>query len=138
MTTDDIYNILSATFPAKHDIVVYDYEQELTTLQHFGINTKEKLQALVDRHMDEVLLIDASCAQSDGETVEELSVGRAFGDKNTAVTEYNIANGFWFPLPDLLSVAMDLEFDMDYLEYMSKNYYDKDIYIDYTELKIVL
>lgn len=126
--------VLSRHFPKVNDFVDTDYEMEHKYLLHFGIDTKDKLEAFVAKHKDEVMEIDSIMLQpdeEDEETVDEIAYGRDFGPMTEAVGDYCLDHNCYYPFPDLLAVAMDIQFENRYEDYMDKNYYSKDIWPEY-------
>lgn len=136
---EDIYKVLSSHFPKKNDFLDTDYEMELGYLLHFGINTKDKLEAFITKHKEYVMEIDSIMLvpdEEDEETVEEIAYGRDFGEMTKTVGDYCLANNCYYPYPDLLMVAMDIQFEDRFTDYMDKHYYSKDIWPEYTVYNI--
>lgn len=136
---NEIYEVLDKHFPAINNFIETDYEIERSYLLHFGINTKDKLDAFVEKHRDQVMEIDSIMLEPDDEdeeTVEEIAYGRDFGDMTQAVGDYCLANNCYYAYPDLLAVAMDTEFEDRFENYLQTNYYDKDIWPEFKVVNI--
>lgn len=135
LKSEEIYELLCKHFPKKNDFADTDYELERSYLLHFGINTKEKLEELITKHKDYVLEVDSIMLvpdEEDEETVEEIAYGRDFGEMTKIVGDYCLANNCYYPYPDLLGVAMDIQFEERFEDYMQVNFYDKDIWPEFT------
>jgi len=108
-----LYGILKDTFPAQNDYSQADYKEELAELKHFGISTVFELETLLQKHRDQILEIDADPVDEQSENVYR----EMYGD---AEIDENLEKGFWFALPGLLRLAMELEFGDSYKEFSSE------------------
>lgn len=127
---EDIYQVLSSHFPKQNDFLDTDYKMEHSYLLYFGINTKDKLEAFIAKHRGAVMEIDSIMLEEDeedDETPEEIAYGRDFGDMSEAVGDYCLANNLYYSYPELLMVAMDIEFEDRFVNHMDKTYYSKNI-----------
>ena len=108
-----IYQILLSIFPERNDFFPCDYVEELQELNHFGINTREKLKRMLARHHDKILEIDAS-------PMDEWHQNYYCNEYPDEPIKERIQNGYWFAFPGLLRLALELEFGDEYEKYTNK------------------
>jgi len=104
---ESLAKILVETFPSQNDWGVSDFQEELGEAQMFGIVTEADLRALLRKHRDELLEIDRSPLSAYDEKLYRREEGEAW------VTE-RLSKGFWFALPALFRLALELEFGEAY------------------------
>ena len=105
-----VYEILKDIFPSQNDYYQSDYKEELAELKHFGISTELELESLLQKHLNQILEIDADPVDEQSEKVYRAEYGDAEIDEN-------LEKGFWFSLSGLLRLALDLEFGDSYKEF---------------------
>ncbi|MFT6502317.1 MAG: hypothetical protein ACJASQ_002443 [Crocinitomicaceae bacterium] len=113
LSSNIIYEVLKEKFPKKNDFGDSEFKEELDELLHFGIETKVQLTSLVLKHRSDVLAIDSEPLDeqhlkwyAEGNLIENLS------DK--------IENEYWFALPGLLRITLELEFGDKYQQFSYK------------------
>ena len=110
ITTAEVYQVLKDNFPKQNDFNESDYKEELSELLDFGVNTKLKLEEIILKHKDEVLLIDSD--ELDDFHIKAYS--KEFGE---SYVNDRIKNKFWFAYQGLLRIVLELEFGEDYEKY---------------------
>jgi len=112
LTPSLVYKILKNHFPKQNDFNECDYKEELNELVLFGIKTKEDLDSLIVKHKDDVLEIDS-------EPLDEQHK-KWYRDSGIEDLENKISNDFWFALPGLLRITLELEFGEKYQQFANK------------------
>lgn len=108
LTPELVRQLLQETFPPQNDFHPSDYVEEFGELARFGINSAVQLRSLLERHKDVALEIDRSPADP---IFRQVHVDQ-LGEEWVAAQE---KAGFWFALPALLRIVLELEFGQAYL-----------------------
>lgn len=112
LNLDVLQHLLARFFPDKNNFGEPDYNDLIKELADFGINTTEPLQELLQKHVDEVMKIDA-------ESLDEENL-KWFSEENIPDLEEKMKHKFWFNWAGLLRVALELEFGEAYRNYSFK------------------
>jgi len=110
LTERKLYAVLSDTFPKQNDFLEEHYAEELEELNHFGINTVEELEALLAKHFQKAMEIDA-------EEHEEEELGWYMDEYGKAYVQERVDGKFWFAYQGLLRIILELEFGEDYISF---------------------
>lgn len=102
--------ILRETFPKQNDYGDSDYREEYQELLDFGIETRQQLVQLIEKHKDQVLSIDS-------EDLDEQHIKWYREDSTIENLDHKIENKYWFTLSGLLRIALELEFKDAYVKY---------------------
>jgi len=108
-----LYAVLSRTFPKQNDFLEEHYAEELSELNHFGINTVEELEELLAKHRDQAMEMDA-------EEHDEEELGWYLDEYGKAYVQERLDGKFWFAYQGLLRIVLELEFGEDYISYASE------------------
>jgi putative GTP pyrophosphokinase len=101
LNVDLLEKILAAHLPAENRVPNEDYSSMLRDLQAFGVDTSEKLEALLEKHHATLMKTDATLAQ------------QVASDPHAQVGEHErkrAAGGYWLSHTGLLRQLMRLEF----------------------------
>ena len=112
-TTKDVYESLCQVLPHQNDFANSDYSEELEELLFFGIHTKPALEALLVKHKDRLMRIDA-------EPLDDFHIKVYKEEYGDDYIQHKIHNKFWFAYPALLRLALELEYGEKYIEYANK------------------
>ena len=113
LTTVEINKVLRQIFPKQNDFNESNYVEELQELFDFGINSQKKLLELVNKHYLAVMEIDAS----DLDKYHTIWYSQVYGED---YVQKRIKNKYWFALPGLLRIVLELEFGDKYIEYSKR------------------
>jgi hypothetical protein len=113
LTANDIYEILCQTLPEQNDFYKPDYSEELRELLHFGINTRQQLLDLVDKHKEEALSID-------NEPLDDYEIQHYAEEYGKGYVEERVKGKFWYAYPALLRIILELEFGDQYRIYANE------------------
>ncbi|WP_456461681.1 hypothetical protein [Reichenbachiella sp.] len=113
LTPNSVYQELSKTFPKQNDFGESDYIEELKELLFFGIETKEELEKLLLKHKNNILTIDR-------EPLDEQHVKWYNQDPSIDNLENKVENNYWFALPALLRISLELEFGDEYEKFANE------------------
>lgn len=113
LTPNSVYQELSKTFPKQNDFGESDYIEELKELLFFGIETKEELEKLLLKHKNNILTIDR-------EPLDEQHVKWYSQDPSIDNLENKVENNYWFALPALLRISLELEFGDEYEKFANE------------------
>lgn len=113
LTAQSLYQLLKANFPAQNDFNPCDYEEELMELNHFGIRTKDELTRLLEKHTETALKIDR-------EPLDAEHIKWYKEDDTIKNVDHKIENEYWFALPGLLRLILELEFGEAYTVFADK------------------
>lgn len=108
LTPELVRHLLQETFPPQNDFYPSDYVEELGELARFGINTTTQLRNLLQKHKEEALNIDRGPLDR---AYRQLHVDEC-GEEWVAAQE---KAGFWYALPALLRIVLELEFGQAYI-----------------------
>ena len=104
---------LQKHFPKQNDTEDTDYLEELDELLHFGINTVDQLNELLETHKEEVLKID-------GEPLDEFLINFLEEEIGKEETHDMAKNGYYYALSGLLRIALQLEFGDRYEDFANQ------------------
>ena len=110
LTSQIVYKILKKSFPTQNDYSYCDYKEELEELRKFGIHTSEALELLISTHREQILKIDS-------EPLDTQHIKWYREDNSILNLEDKIQKGYWFALPGLLRVGLELEFGQKYRDF---------------------
>ena len=113
LTPDLVHSILKQFFPAQNDNFESGYEEELSELNEFGINTVEQFVGLLQKRAGEVMEIDRS-------PMSDFDIRVSIEAEGEDAVEKRLQAGFWFSFPALLRIALELEFGKAYEDYAKK------------------
>lgn len=105
-----IYDVLKKYIPKQNDYFKCDYTEELEELLHFEINTSDKFENLIKKHIVQILDIDKEQLDDYHIKFYKQEFGETFVDNC-------LKNNFWFAYPALLRIALELEFGEAYQKY---------------------
>ncbi len=107
LTPDLVRQVLQETFPPQNDFYESNYVDELGELARFGVNSVDQLRSLLLKHKAEALEID----RSPPDPIYRQVHVEEHGEEWVAAQE---KAGFWFALPALLRLVLELEFGAAY------------------------
>lgn len=110
-TFNDIFPVLRAHFPAKNNYYPCSYKEEFEELCHFGIDSVEKLEAIITKHKEAVLKEDANFEP------EEAVYDFFCDEMGKGVVDQMLEAGYWYSFPALLRLVLEKEFGQAYDEY---------------------
>jgi len=99
LNVDLLAGVLSSFFPEKNLIAVEDYNEALFELTYFGVNTVEKLHALIEKHQDEII-------SEEHRVLSEIKSGSS----DYVVNAKRVENNVFYSHVGLLRTAMIQEF----------------------------
>ena len=105
-----VSEVLKSSFPKQNDYGDSDYIEELDELLRFGIKTKDQLENLITSHKNKVLEIDS-------ESLDEQHIEWYRDDEDIENLDDKIKNQYWFALPGLLRISLELEFGDEYRKF---------------------
>lgn len=110
-TLNDIYPVLREQFPKQNDFYPCSYREEFEELIAFGIDSEEKLEELITKHLPAIMEEDSSIE------VDEATYEYFCGELGKGVVDERLEKGFWYSFPALLRLALEEEFGEKYIKY---------------------
>ncbi|CAH0535386.1 hypothetical protein VST7929_02959 [Vibrio stylophorae] len=115
LTPVKVYKLLSVIFPKANDYAPSEsgYVEELSELREFSIRSIRDLRLLLKRHRREIISIDRSPINAYHQKMYREEMG-------DAVFLDHMKKCYWFALPAILRIALELEFGEQYTEFAHK------------------
>lgn len=107
-TFNDIFPILKANFPERNNYFPTSYKEEFEELLHFGIDTFEKFEELIQKHKQNLMEEDAAV------TLDEATYDFFCDEMGKELIDSRLKEGYWYSYPALLRLALEAEFGEEY------------------------
>ncbi len=108
---NDIYGVLKQVLPERNNFYPCSYSDEYEELLEFGVDTTDKLLALLKKHLEEIMEADKSV------DVDEATYDYFCDELGKSVVDERIESGYWYSWPAILRLSLEAEFGEKYIEY---------------------
>jgi hypothetical protein len=107
LTAHDLYKLMRKLFPKANDYAPFEGDPLIQELNHFGVNSRKQARLILKRHRRTVLNIDREPVIGMHERIN----AQVFGEDSARMFR---RTSVWFAYPDLLRLALELEFGARY------------------------